>query len=126
MEGLFRVDVNYEKIMQSGTLDVDVPTVRVPEPFRSILSMRRRPIGLKTLAPWQAGLPRPDMVTTQTRWDVFLPVNPRYYGVDEPMDVLDEGARRGGRTDASNRRWQDPDGPAAADQRADQRHPLFL
>ena len=32
------------------------------------------------------------MVTTQTRWDVFLPVNARYYGVDSSMDVLGEGA----------------------------------
>ncbi len=37
-------------------------------------------------------LPRPDMVVTHTRWDVFLPVGPRYQSPDSTMDVVVEGA----------------------------------
>jgi len=37
-------------------------------------------------------LPRPDMVVTHTRWDVFLPVGPRYLKPDSTMDLVLRGA----------------------------------
>ncbi|HEX9769997.1 MAG TPA: hypothetical protein VGA50_12555 [Kiloniellales bacterium] len=36
-------------------------------------------------------LPRPDMVVTHSRWDVFLPVGPRYYGLESTMDLVRPG-----------------------------------
>lgn len=36
-------------------------------------------------------LPRPDMVVTHSRWDVFLPIGPRYYAVDSTMDLIQGG-----------------------------------
>jgi hypothetical protein len=36
-------------------------------------------------------LPRPDMVVTHSRWDVFLPIGPRYYGIDSTMDLVQPG-----------------------------------
>ena len=36
-------------------------------------------------------LPRPDMVVTRTRWDVFLPVGPSYFTPDSTMDITVEG-----------------------------------
>jgi hypothetical protein len=38
-------------------------------------------------------LPRPDMVVTHSRWDVFLPVGPRYHGLDSTMDLVLGGLR---------------------------------
>jgi hypothetical protein len=37
-------------------------------------------------------LPRPDMIVTNSRWDVFLPVGPRYIALDGPMDLVVDGA----------------------------------
>ena len=39
-----------------------------------------------------ASLPRPDMVVTRTRWDVFLPAGPRYRTPDSTMDLVVRGA----------------------------------
>ena len=36
-------------------------------------------------------LPRPDMVVTHSRWDVYLPKGPRYQSPDSSLDVLREG-----------------------------------
>jgi len=36
-------------------------------------------------------LPRPDMVVTHSRWDVFLPIGPRYYSVESTMDLIQRG-----------------------------------
>jgi hypothetical protein len=36
-------------------------------------------------------LPRPDMVVTHSRWDVFLPIGPRYYALDSTMDPVLHG-----------------------------------
>lgn len=36
-------------------------------------------------------LPRPDMVVTHTRWDLFLPQGPDYRGPDSNMDILHPG-----------------------------------
>jgi len=44
--------------------------------------------GLGTLS---SRLPRPDMVVTHSRWDVFLPIGPRYYDVDSTMDLIQRG-----------------------------------
>jgi hypothetical protein len=38
-------------------------------------------------------LPRPDMVVTHSRWDVFLPIGPRYYALDTTMDPVLRGLR---------------------------------
>ncbi|MFQ5972253.1 MAG: hypothetical protein ACE5Q3_07950, partial [Alphaproteobacteria bacterium] len=38
-------------------------------------------------------LPRPDMVVTHSRWDVFLPAGPRYHMPDSTMDVVLRGVR---------------------------------
>jgi hypothetical protein len=38
-------------------------------------------------------LPRPDMVVTHSRWDVFLPIGPRYYALDSTMDLVLRGLR---------------------------------
>ncbi len=38
-------------------------------------------------------LPRPDMVVTHSRWDVFLPVGPRYQEPDSTMDLVLRGVR---------------------------------
>ncbi|MFC3192867.1 hypothetical protein ACFODZ_01310 [Marinicella sediminis] len=35
----------------------------------------------------QARLPQPDMVVTQSEWDVFLPQGPDYYGIDSNLQV---------------------------------------
>ena len=40
-----------------------------------------------------SSLPRPDMVVTHTRWDVFLPVGPHYLTPDSTMDVIAQGRR---------------------------------
>jgi hypothetical protein len=36
-------------------------------------------------------LPRPDMVVTNTRWDLFLPQGPDYRAPDSNMDILQSG-----------------------------------
>jgi len=36
-------------------------------------------------------LPRPDMVVTHSRWDVFLPTGPRYFAIDSTMDLVEGG-----------------------------------
>jgi hypothetical protein len=36
-------------------------------------------------------LPRPDMVVTHSRWDVFLPAGPRYRTPDSTMDLVLDG-----------------------------------
>ena len=51
--------------------------------------------GLGTLS---SRLPRPDMVVTHTRWDVFLPVGPRYLEPDSTMDLVVRGRRVNPRT----------------------------
>jgi hypothetical protein len=38
-------------------------------------------------------LPRPDMVVTHSRWDVFLPVGPRYHALDSTMNLVLRGLR---------------------------------
>jgi len=38
-------------------------------------------------------LPRPDMVVTHSRWDVFLPVGPSYHALDSTMDLVLSGLR---------------------------------
>jgi hypothetical protein len=38
-------------------------------------------------------LPRPDMIVTHSRWDVFLPAGPRYHMPDSTMDVVLRGVR---------------------------------
>jgi hypothetical protein len=38
-------------------------------------------------------LPRPDMVVTHTRWDVFLPLGPHYLTPDSSMDMVIGGVR---------------------------------
>jgi len=38
-------------------------------------------------------LPRPDMVVTHSRWDVFLPIGPRYHALDSTMDLVLRGLR---------------------------------
>ncbi len=38
-------------------------------------------------------LPRPDMVVTQTRWDLFLPAGPHYLTPDSSMDLVSAGRR---------------------------------
>ena len=43
-------------------------------------------------------LPRPDMVVTHSRWDVFLPVGPRYHALDSTMDLILRGVRVDPRT----------------------------
>ena len=39
----------------------------------------------------QGVLPNPDILVTDSRWDVFLPVGPRYYDVDSTMDLIQRG-----------------------------------
>ena len=39
----------------------------------------------------ESTLPRPDMVVTHTRWDLFLPDDLRYGEPDSPLDLLEEG-----------------------------------
>jgi hypothetical protein len=48
--------------------------------------------GMGELGTVTSRLPRPDMVVTHTRWDVFLPVGPRYQEPDSTMDVIGGGA----------------------------------
>ena len=36
-------------------------------------------------------LPRPDMVVTESRWEVYLPVGPRYHSLDSTMDPVLHG-----------------------------------
>jgi len=48
--------------------------------------------GMGELGTVTSRLPRPDMVVTHTRWDVFLPVGPRYQEPDSTMDVVGGGA----------------------------------
>jgi hypothetical protein len=38
-------------------------------------------------------LPRPDMIVTHSRWDVFLPIGPHYHALDSTMDPILEGLR---------------------------------
>jgi len=38
-------------------------------------------------------LPRPDMVVTQSRWDVYLPIGPRYRTPKTTMDLVVNGVR---------------------------------
>ncbi len=38
-------------------------------------------------------LPRPDMVVTHSRWDVFLPVGPNYHAIESTMDLILRGVR---------------------------------
>ncbi len=40
-----------------------------------------------------AHLPQPDMVVTRTRWDVFLPMGPRYGVPDTRLDLVQTGRR---------------------------------
>lgn len=47
---------------------------------------------VKSIGSVAAHLPRPDMVVTHTRWDVFLPVGPRYGTPDSTMDLVIAGA----------------------------------
>ncbi|MDH3739881.1 MAG: hypothetical protein OER92_11855, partial [Alphaproteobacteria bacterium] len=44
--------------------------------------------GLGTLT---SAMPRPDMVVTHSRWDVFLPVGPTYQALDSSLDLLIAG-----------------------------------
>ena len=37
-------------------------------------------------------LPRPDMVVTESRWEVYLPAGPRYHSLDSSMDSVVHGA----------------------------------
>jgi hypothetical protein len=46
--------------------------------------------GLGTIS---SRLPRPDMVVTHSRWDVFLPIGPRYHALDSTMDLVLRGLR---------------------------------
>ena len=47
---------------------------------------------INTLGEISSRLPRPDMIVTHTRWDVFLPVGPRYRPLKGPMDLVVDGA----------------------------------
>jgi hypothetical protein len=47
--------------------------------------------GLDGLGKISSRLPRPDMVVTHSRWDVFLPVGPRYHIQDSTMDPVLSG-----------------------------------
>jgi hypothetical protein len=49
--------------------------------------------GIEHLGTVSARLPRPDMVVTHSRWDVFLPVGPRYQAPDSTMDLVLRGVR---------------------------------
>ena len=47
---------------------------------------------IDTIGNISSRLPRPDMIVTHSRWDVFLPVGPRYRALDGPMDLVVNGA----------------------------------
>jgi hypothetical protein len=49
--------------------------------------------GIEYLGTISSSLPRPDMVVTHSRWDVFLPVGPRYQVPDSTMDLVLSGVR---------------------------------
>ena len=49
--------------------------------------------GIEHLGTVSSTLPRPDMVVTHSRWDVFLPVGPRYQAPDSTMDLVLRGVR---------------------------------
>ncbi len=49
--------------------------------------------GIEHLGTVSSSLPRPDMVVTHSRWDVFLPVGPRYRVPDSTMDLVLSGVR---------------------------------
>lgn len=49
--------------------------------------------GIEHLGTVSSSLPRPDMVVTHSRWDVFLPVGPRYQVPDSTMDLVLSGVR---------------------------------
>ena len=59
-------------------------------PVEIVYASRIAPMGF--LGTVSARLPKPDMVVTQTRWDVFLPVGARYRTPDSNLDLLVEGA----------------------------------
>ncbi len=46
---------------------------------------------IENLGSVSSRLPRPDMVVTHTRWDVFMPIGPRYQTPDSTMDVVVDG-----------------------------------
>jgi hypothetical protein len=49
--------------------------------------------GIEHLGTVSSTLPRPDMVVTHSRWDIFLPVGPRYQEPDSTMDLVLRGVR---------------------------------
>ena len=72
-------------------------TVRRAVLVKMINSARGFPVDIVYATPIQeidglgkvsSRLPRPDMVVTHSRWDVFLPIGPRYYAVDSNMDLI--------------------------------------
>ena len=58
-------------------------------PVEIVYASRVPPMGfLGTVDAW---LPKPDMVVTHTRWDVFLPVGPTYRPAQANLDVIVQG-----------------------------------
>jgi hypothetical protein len=51
-----------------------------------------------------AALPRPDMVVTRTRWDVFLPIGVRYGVPDSTLDLIVAGVETNPRAAAADAR----------------------
>jgi hypothetical protein len=46
---------------------------------------------IDTMGSLSSHLPRPDMVVTHSRWNVFLPVGPNYQAADSTMDAIVNG-----------------------------------
>lgn len=51
--------------------------------------------GIDTFGRISGQLPRPDMVVTQSQWDVYLPTGPNYVALDGPMDLVFDGYETG-------------------------------
>jgi hypothetical protein len=66
--------------------------------------------GMGYLGSVSSRLPRPDMVVTHTRWDVFMPVGHRYREPDSTMDVVLRNARVNPRTAGTEAMTRGSDG----------------
>jgi hypothetical protein len=71
-----------------GSRDVLVKMVNSATAFPVELVYATRNKGMDTFGRIEGSLPRPDMIVTRSRWDVYVPSTPRYGAPKTNMEVL--------------------------------------
>ncbi|KJR43096.1 hypothetical protein MCHI_001017 [Candidatus Magnetoovum chiemensis] len=62
---------------------------------------------IKGISSYYSQLPKPDMVATNSKWDVFMPEGPTYYDVSANMKITAKNIKRGNYIPLTERQIQD-------------------